>query len=84
MNEQVTLQEKLQAAMEADAKGIPVSWKEMCVETYNVAMAEIQRLTALIPEDDEVTGTDQVGLSPTSLQALVAPVVETLLCTISQ
>ena len=46
MDEKVTLQDKLQAAIEAEAKGIPVSWKELCVETYNVAMLEVQKLQA--------------------------------------
>jgi hypothetical protein len=56
MSEQ-TLQEKLQAAVDAQNKGIPVNWQEMCLETYNAAMAEIQRLNALL-EPEEETGAE--------------------------
>jgi len=51
MTEAVSVQEQLQAAMEAEAKGIPVDLKSLCVQTYNAAMGEIKRL------QDELEGT---------------------------
>ena len=52
-----TLQEKLQAAVDAQNKGIPVNWQEMCLETYNAAMAEIQRLNALLEPEETPMAT---------------------------
>ena len=40
-----TLQGALEAAIAAEDAGAKIDWKAMCVETYNVAMAEIKRLT---------------------------------------
>ena len=40
-----TLQSILEAAVVADEAGVPVDWKALTVQTYNVAMEEIKRLT---------------------------------------
>ena len=42
---EVSIQDKLQAALEAEAKGLPIDWKTLCVNTYNAAMDEIKRLS---------------------------------------
>ena len=39
-----SLQDVIQGAIEAEDKGVPVDWKAMCLQTYNVAMEEIKRL----------------------------------------
>jgi len=41
----VSIQDQLQTAIGAEQKGIPVDWKTLCIQVYNVAMAEIKRLT---------------------------------------
>ena len=46
----VSIQDQLQTALEAEQKGIPVDWKTLCIQVYNVAMAEIKRLTQDKPE----------------------------------
>ena len=49
----VSIQDQLQTAVEAEQKGIPVDWKTLCIQVYNVAMAEIKRLTEDQPEEAE-------------------------------
>ena len=39
-----TLQGALEAAITAQEAGAKIDWQAMCVEVYNVAMAEIKRL----------------------------------------
>ncbi len=48
-----SLQDVIQGAIEAEDKGVPVDWKAMCLQTYNVAMEEIKRLTPVpeVPEE---------------------------------
>ena len=48
--ESKTLQDIIQSAIKAEAEGVPVNWKEMCLQTYQVAVAEIQRLQ---PEEED-------------------------------
>ncbi len=48
--EDKSLQSVIQAAIEAEDKGVAINWKAICLETYQVAMAEIQRLQ---PEPEE-------------------------------
>ena len=53
MSEEVTersLQDIIQAAITAEDAGVPVAWKQICLNTYQVAMAEIQRLQ---PEEEQ-------------------------------
>lgn len=46
-----TLQSVIQAAIEAEDKGVAINWKAICLETYQVAMAEINRLSPSEPEE---------------------------------
>jgi peptidoglycan hydrolase CwlO-like protein len=39
-----SIQEKLQDAVQAQQVGVPVDWQAMCVEAYNTAASEVQRL----------------------------------------
>ncbi len=48
--EEKSLQDVIQAAITAEDAGVPVNWKAICLQTYEVAMAEIKRLQ---PEPEE-------------------------------
>lgn len=53
---QVSLNEVLQAAIDADNRGVPVDWKNMALNIYNVATNHIAQLQEQIPtpaEDEE-------------------------------
>ena len=56
MAEAKSLQDVIQAAVEAENQGVNVDWKAMCFQTYNVAMEEIKRLTP--QESDDGASTD--------------------------
>ena len=58
MTQEISIQDQLQEAMEAETKGIVVDWKAMCVQTYNAAMGEIQRLKAEL-DGDEVSNVNE-------------------------
>jgi len=53
MSEEKTLQGVIQAAITAEDAGVPVNWKAICLQTYEVAMAEIKRLTPE-PETEQI------------------------------
>lgn len=55
-----SIQEKLQAAVQAQEAGVPVDWQALCVEAYNTAAGEVQRLQ------------DEIGRLTTELSATQA------------
>ena len=53
MSEERSLQDVIQAAITAQDSGVIVNWQELCLQTYQVAMAEIKRLTPDPEEEDQ-------------------------------
>ncbi len=45
---ETSLQEVIASAVEAQDKGVPVDWQQICLHTYQVAEAEIARLNTLL------------------------------------
>ena len=43
---QITLQEMVQTAIDADGKGVPVDWKNLAMFVYNAATNHIAQLEA--------------------------------------
>ena len=61
-----SIQDKLQAAVQAQEAGVPVDWQALCVETYNVATAEIQGLQEALQKQkaEEVPTPQDTGMTP--------------------
>jgi len=47
---ETSLQEVIASAVEAQDKGVPVDWQQICLHTYQVAEAEIARLNYLLEQ----------------------------------
>ena len=64
---QMSLQDIINGAMQAEQQGIPVDWKELCMRTYNVASNELAKLNQQLDsyknaeEDKCDTATPAIG-----------------------
>jgi hypothetical protein len=60
MMEQQTLDQKINEAVTAQNRGIPIDWQRMCMETYNVMMVEVQRLQGELDDVDAILDAGSV------------------------
>ncbi len=63
MPEEKSLQQVIEAAVTAENAGVAVDWKALCFQTYNVAMAEIQKLQELTTPDVPMENGDGAGIN---------------------
>lgn len=53
----MSLNESLEAALDAEARGVSVNWKDMCFKVYNLASNYIEKLES--NNESPVVGSDQ-------------------------
>jgi len=53
MDGQASLNEVINGALQAESQGIPVDWKALCLQTYNLATNHIANLEGTHEEDSD-------------------------------